>query len=132
MLLAFVFSLLFSAGQDEAVKPETRVLVHYPHHAPLARARRVLENYQRVRAGMSVAEVTALLGEADEIRPLYSPSAKAGQPVGHTRWYVLRRLSENGSFRDKGEALVRVAFTLDDRVTAVDAWGLDTLPAVFP
>lgn len=132
MLLAFVFSLLFYAGQDEAVKPETRVLVHYPHHAPLARARQVLENYRRVRAGMLVAEVTALLGEADEVHWLYPPAKRGAAPVGHTRWYVLRRLSAHGSFHDKNEALVRVAFTLDGRVSAVDAWGLDTLPAVFP
>jgi hypothetical protein len=105
-------------------KIATREIVTYPFVATPRRAATIREGFPRVRTGMSPAEVMALLGEPDEIRPLYAPQMKNGKVIGYTHWYVIRRLTKHGSVDEKGEALVRVSFGLDDRVSGIDDWGL--------
>lgn len=97
---------------------------NYPFVATSVRAAKIRNRYQEIKAGMSPAEVLALLDEPDEIRPLYEPRVKNGKIIGYTYWYVIQRLAKNGSVNEKQELLVRVSFSLNDRVSKVDAWGL--------
>lgn len=97
----------------------------YPFLASEERAASIRSNYKRVAVDMSPADVKAILGDPDEIRPLYEPIIKNGKVIGYTYWYVIRRLVANGSVNDKKEALVRVSFNLSDRASRIDAWGLD-------
>lgn len=102
----------------------TKEITTYPFLASEKRAATIRNNYKRVLVGMSPANVKAILGDPDEIRPLYEPVIKNGKVIGYTYWYVIRRLVANGSVNDKKEVLVRISLDLDDRVSRVDAWGL--------
>jgi hypothetical protein len=96
----------------------------YPFFASAEREVVIRQNYRRVMVGMSPADVAAILGKPDEIRAVYQPRIWRPEVTGYSHWYVVRRLTVNGSVNDKREALVRIIFGLDDRVTDVDAWGL--------
>lgn len=129
-LLIFVLLALPTLSllaQSAMSRIDEKTIEHYPFVASVARSERIFAGYRQVKPGMSVSEVNALLGEADEIRALFSPTSKNAKPIGHTRWYVLRRLTDNGSANDKQEAVVRVSFNLQGRVSAVDTWGLESL-----
>lgn len=117
-------ALAFTAVALDATFAEKEITT-YPFAASAARATVIRENYPRVAAGMSPADVTAVLGEPDEVRPLYGPTVKAGKKIGYTYWYVIRRAVRHGSVNERQEALVRVSFGLDTRVIAVDHWGID-------
>lgn len=97
----------------------------YPFVASQQRAAAIRGEYNRVMAGMSPAEVRVILGDPDEIRPLYEPVPKEEKQIGYTYWYVIRRLVRDGSVNEKKESLVRITFGLDNRVSRVDSWGLD-------
>ena len=103
--------------------PPERALTSYPYIARPERALAIREGYQRVALGMAPADVAKVLGEPDEVRPLYEPRHKKGKVVGYTQWYIIKRLAASGSVSKKQESLVRVSFGLDDRVSKVDAWG---------
>jgi hypothetical protein len=96
----------------------------YPFFASAEREAVIRQNFRRVTVGMSPAEVAAILGRPDEIRAIYQPRIWNPEVTGYSHWYVVRRLMANGSVNDKREALVRISYGLDDRVTHVDAWGL--------
>ncbi|MFZ2266965.1 MAG: hypothetical protein WAV95_05235 [Azonexus sp.] len=96
----------------------------YPLVAAPERAAKIRDGFLQVRAGMSPAEVMAILGEPDEIHPLYEPRVKSAEVIGCTHWYVIRRLAKHGSVDEKQESLVRVSYSLNDRVSKIDAWGL--------
>ena len=97
-------------------------ITQYPFVATQERHKAIIDNYQRITPGMTVAEVEAILGAPDEVRPLYEPKIETGKQIGHTFWYVLQRSKESGSVEEKGESVVRIAFQLDGTVTAVDRW----------
>ena len=99
------------------------LITTYPYFASEQRANTIRDNYQRITAGMSPQEVAAIMGAPDEIRILYEPKIKRAKVIGYTQWYVIRRLTNSGSFNDKQEALVRLEYGLDDRVMRIDAWG---------
>lgn len=103
---------------------QMKEIATYPYIATPARAAAIRAGLPAVTVGMAPADVVAILGEPDEIRPLYAPSAKNGRIVGYTHWYVIQRLAGHGSANEKRESLVRVSFALDDRVSGIDAWGL--------
>jgi hypothetical protein len=100
------------------------IITTYPFVASPDRAALIRNRYKEVASGMSAAEVDAIFGKPDEIRSLYEPLVKNGKLIGHTRWYVIRRLVQYGSANQKQEALVRVGFGLNDRVSSINAWGL--------
>jgi hypothetical protein len=102
----------------------TKEITAYPFFASPERALSIRANFGRIAAGMSRSDVASVLGEPDEVRTAYEPKIKRAKIVGYTYWYVIRRLSREGSVVEKQEALVRVLFGLDDRVVRVDAWGL--------
>lgn len=104
---------------------DERVIATYPHIAGPERSAAIRAGYVRIQPGMSSAEVRGILGEPDEIRPLYAPMAKHPKVIGQTCWYVLQRLAEHGSQSERQESAVRVSFDLQGVVTGIDAWGLE-------
>lgn len=121
-LLALLLSV---AGMASGMSGDERVIATYPHIAGPERSAAIRTGYVRIKPGMSSAEVRGILGEPDEIRPLYAPMAKHPQAIGQTNWYVLQRLVEHGSQSERQESAVRVSFDLQGVVTAVDALGLE-------
>ena len=122
---AISWVLLCVAGEASGMSRDEYVIAAYPHIAGPERSAAIRAGYAKIEPGMSSAEVRAVLGEPDEVRPLYAPMAKRPDLVGQTCWYVLRRLAAHGSQRERQESVVRVSFDLDDVVTGVDVWGLE-------
>lgn len=118
-------ALLSVAGMAAGMSGDELAIATYPHIAGPERSAAIRAGYVRIKPGMSTAEVRGILGEPDEIRPLYAPMAKHPQAIGQTCWYVLRRLAEHGSQSERQESAVRVSFDLQGIVTAVDAWGIE-------
>ncbi len=123
---AFLGASLVSA-QDGPFAP--RQIATYPFHASAERAAQIRTRHKDVRPGMELAEVRALLGEPDEVRPAHDPNLRRARLIGHTYWYVVRRLVEHGSEAEMREALVRVRFNLEAKVESVVSWGLDDVAA---
>ena len=122
---AISWVLLCVAGVASAMSRDEYVIAAYPHVAGPERSAAIRAGYAKIKPGMSSAEVRAVLGEPDEVRPLYAPMAKRPDAIGQTCWYVLRRLAAHGSQRERQESVVRVSLDLDDVVTGVDVWGLE-------
>jgi len=108
-----------------------RRLSTYPFTASAERAATIREGYKRATVGMSAAEITAVLGEADEIYPVYNDelhiwcSKVPHHLVGYAKFFIIQRLAADASAGGREETLVRVTFTLDDRVKKVGAWSWD-------
>jgi hypothetical protein len=94
----------------------------YPYEASPKRQQQIKDGFKRIKPGMTVAEVKAILGDPDEIRPLLQPSKKAKRK-GTTYWYLLFK-KEKERCR-AGDKIVRVAFDLQGKVTRVRHWGFD-------
>lgn len=122
MLLALLAS---AACQGTSGSITMKEIATYPHIANSEQTAKIKNGYRQVANGMLLSEVVAILGEPDEIRPLYEPNIKSGKLIGYTHWYVIRRLEKSGSFDKKGESVVRVSYDLVNRVTTIDHWGLD-------
>ena len=88
----------------------------YPFVATPERAALIEGNFARITKGMTPKEVWEILGEPDEIRPVYKPSTR--QVVGNTYGYVLKRAKASG--KDKEDSLVRITFGIANTVTAID------------
>jgi len=100
----------------------------HPYVATPERAARILGNYRKVKTGMSVEQVGAVLGEADEIRRLYEPRIKHDRQIGVTHWYLIQRGRDPLGVGQQDEKLVRVSYDLQGRVTVVDHWGFGDVP----
>lgn len=124
--LALISLALFCTPASASVDgiPAIREITTYPFIATLERAEIIRRGLANVSVGMSSAEVATVLGEPDEIYPLYVPRHKHGKVVGYTQWYVIQRLAKNGSVDQKQESLLRLSFDLDGKVSKIDSWGL--------
>ncbi len=100
-----------------------REIATYPFEASPERAEIIKSEYKQVMLGMEPNAVMVILGEPDEIRPLYEPVKVHAKHIGYTYWYVIKRATTNGSADDKQEALVRISFDINGRVNHVDHWG---------
>lgn len=123
--LALLVSLCCVAGLGSGMNDETREIVKYPHVASPERAVAIRAGYAKIVPGMPSAKVREILGEPDEIRPLYERTTKRPKTIGQTYWYVLRRRVAHGSDNERQESVVRVSLDADGVVMSVDAWGLD-------
>jgi hypothetical protein len=112
-------------SQLELACPEKQITT-YPLVAARARAVEIVSGLPRVKVGMLLSEVRAILGEPDEVHNLYEPRIHSPKTIGCTRWYIVRRLVRSGSVNEKNEALVRVSFDSDGRVSHVDHWGIES------
>jgi outer membrane protein assembly factor BamE (lipoprotein component of BamABCDE complex) len=72
---------------------------------------------------MTRTQVVTILGEPEEIRPLYEPKIWNAKRIGTTYWFIIERRKPSGSVNERAEKLVRVAFDLNQLVTRVDHWG---------
>jgi len=95
-------------------------LEKYPYIASADQAARIRNGYKKITMGMSPAEVTAILGQPDEVRGLYEPKYFNAKIIGSTYWYVLCRLSKNGGIHEGNWSFVRVIFDLHNLVVEVD------------
>lgn len=96
----------------------------YPYQASAERIHFIQSAGMQIQTGMDVSEVVDILGPPDEVRILYAPVKTDADPVGHSYWYVVRRLAPSGSAVDRQEQAVRVIFDVNAKVTRVDGIGL--------
>ena len=99
---------------------------NYPFVASDARAEQIRQGVPKITKGMTLNQTRAVLGEADEVRAVMMTSPMTGLRVhtGYTFAYVVRRLAADGSREQKQEAVLRVWFDTNRRVSIVDHWGL--------
>jgi outer membrane protein assembly factor BamE (lipoprotein component of BamABCDE complex) len=120
-LLMFALAALSAIAAESSFSPKE--ITAYPFAASPERAAAIQEKYNRVRVSMFPADVKAILGEPDEVRPLYETTTRNAKQIGYTYWYIVRRVTPSGSVNEKQEILVRISFDLNGRVTHVDHWG---------
>ena len=71
---------------------------------------------------MTAAATVPILGEPDEILPLYEPKVLGPKQIGTTRWYYVRIDSP----QDRTTAqLMRLSVDHENLITAIDHWGID-------
>jgi hypothetical protein len=71
---------------------------------------------------MSKVEVTAMMGQPDEINPVFDRH-NWNKQIGESYVYLLSRKSESGSFEEVDEHLVRVIFDVEEsKVSNIDKW----------
>ena len=104
-----------------SARPTSDLSYHYV--ASERRKAQIVNNYGEVRRGMTVSQVRGLLGEPDEVRPLYEPRIYRPRQTGFTHWYLIRRRVVKGAVQKRDEQLLRVSYDLEWRVTVVDRWG---------
>src|SRR5687767_14750339 len=63
--------------------------ITYPYRASPERERQIRAGFPRVAPGSSMTDVTDVLGEPDEVRPLYEPVMFRPRRIGTTYWYFL-------------------------------------------
>lgn len=124
LILLLINHIGFALANVPAI--QTREIERYPFMANAEREKAIREGYKRVMVGMTPEQVKAILGEPDEIRPLHEPVMKNGKQIGYTHWFVIRRMVKNGSQNDRNESLARVSYDFQNRVTAVNSWGIET------
>ncbi len=102
-----LFLSLICGCNDISDKPITRIK-SYPYYASTQRTQIIIENHDKIQKEMNSKDLLNIMGEPDEIRPLYEPKHNPPRkPVGTTWWYIIQRKQENGSVIDKDEKLVR-------------------------
>jgi outer membrane protein assembly factor BamE (lipoprotein component of BamABCDE complex) len=97
--------------------------IKYPYVATTERKTQIEYGFNKIEKGLTYKQVKNLLGQPDEIKPLYQPKIKNPKQIGTTYWYIIQRTKENGSVKEKNEKLVRVSFSLSGKVTQIDHWG---------
>ena len=122
MIVIIALSINFAFAQSDTVEKSIKT---YPYYASKPRAAQIKGKYKKIEKGMTTKQVTQLLGQPDEIRPLYEPKIKNPRQIGYTHWYLIQRKTDKGSQNDKDEKLVRVSYGLDWIVMSVDHWGFD-------
>ena len=119
VVMAVAILLTGCTGSQVPGEPPT-----YPYLATAQRQAQILDGFEEIKPGMSPSDVTAFLGQPDEIRSLLD-HIKNSEPVGYTWWFIIERKAESGSVDEKAEKLVRVTFDLTDEVTHIDSWGIE-------
>ncbi len=120
--LSITLLMLFS-GNILSARIRLEKTMVYPYIASKQRTSQIKENFRKIQIGMNEGEVRSILGEPDEILPLYEPIKMNPGQIGTTYWYLIQRMSDRGSVAGKDEKLVRISFNLNEKVTGVDHWG---------
>lgn len=95
----------------------------YPYIASEKRAHYIVTQFHKVKIGDAEKAVVAIMSEPDEITDLFEPVKDKPKVIGKSYWYIIQRISENGSVNDKQEKLVRISFDIHGLVNKVDNWG---------
>jgi hypothetical protein len=122
VIMAIAFSINLAFAQSGVAE---KTIKAYPYFASEPRSAQIKGNYKKIEKGMTIKQVTQLLGEPDEFRHLYEPKIKNPKQIGYTHWYLIQRKTDHGSQNDKDEKLVRVSYGLDWVVMSIDHWGFD-------
>jgi len=123
IITLILFISLFCGCNDISDKPITHIK-SYPYYASQQRTQHIIENYKKIQKEMNHKDLLNIIGEPDEIRPLYEPKHnEPREPVGTTWWYIIQRKQENGSIIDKDEKLVRYTLDKSDKIYRIDKWG---------
>ncbi len=123
--LCIILLILLSGDKLSARNSRQENTMVYPYIASKQRTSQIKENYRKIKIGMNKGEVRTILGEPDEILPLYEPIKMNPGQIGSTYWYLIQRMSGRGSVAGKDEKLVRISFNLNEKVTGVDHWGFE-------
>lgn len=122
--LLMLVALSINSASAQSVTSE-RVISTYPYYASKERAAQIKDNYAKTQIGMVPKQVKELLGEPDEIHPLFEPKINNPKQIGTTHWFIIQRKTDNGSPNDQDEKLVRISYDLNWKVTRIDKWGFD-------
>lgn len=125
LILAILLSINPAFAQSDVTE---KLITTYPYYASEKRSVQLKSKYKQIQQGMTSKQVIQLLGDPDEIRPLYEPKIWGPKQIGYTYWYVIQRKTDKGSQNDRDEKLARVSFDLDWDVMSVDHWGFDDQP----
>ncbi len=126
MRLLALASVLLSVGLGACVRAPAsgKKQIRYPYHASAERKEAIIKGLSHVKVGMSIEETVRVLGEADEITPLFEPDPIWGKQIGYSYWYLVQRLVESGSVEARAEKLLVLRTDLLKKVKTVDHWGI--------
>ena len=124
-ILIILIAFTFSTGASLAQNMTKNRQISYPYFATSERSNQIENNYKKIEIGMTPQEIKSLLGEPDEMHPLYEAKILNAKQIGHTQWFLIQRRTDKGSVKDKDEKLVRVSYDLNWKVIVVDHWGFD-------
>ena len=94
---------------------------------PEERWKRIAANYTKVNPTMTEADVRDILGEPDQIHPLYEPVKLRARRIG-TSWFYMRDPKPDA---DRCDTEVVIRFDNAGNVTTVDTSG-NVAPAIMP
>lgn len=121
-MLVFSFCLGSQSMAEVVGFPPFKAIGSYPFRASPERVDAIRRGQSHVVVGGTPSSVVAALGEPDEVMPLYEPKHNATKVIGYTYWYVIQRRVRSGSVLERQESALRIAFSLDHKVSAIDAW----------
>jgi len=125
LIVTIVLSINLVFAQSDVTE---KLITTYPYYASEKRSVQIKNKYKQIKQGMTSKQVIQLLGDPDEIRPLYEPKIWGPKQIGYSYWYLIQRKTDKGSQNDRDEKLVRVSYDLDWDVMFVDHWGFDEQP----
>jgi hypothetical protein len=121
-ILAIALSVNLAFAQNDVAE---KLIKTYPYYASKLRASEIKDKYRKIQEGMTSKQVMQLLGEPDEISPLYEPKILEPKQIGYTHWYLIQRKTDKGSQNDRDEKLVRISYDLHWVVMIVNHWGFE-------
>jgi len=125
LILTIVLSINPVFAQSNVAE---KLITTYPYYASEKRSVQIKSKYKQIKQGMTSKQVIQLLGDPDEVRPLYEPKIWGPKQIGYTHQYLIQRKTAKGSQNDRDEKLVMVSYDLDWDVMSVDLWGFDEQP----
>ena len=125
--IRYVLILLVTLGCLGCEKPEAKSdgeISNAPvSDAPSQKNRwnQVLAHYTAIDVGMGQQEVRDILGNPDQINPLYEPKIYKPRRIG-TTWFYMKDPKQGG---DLADVVIAVRFDNSEKVARIDCWGLE-------
>ncbi len=94
--------------------------LEYPFEASKVRRELIARHIGSIKAGMSSKAIVELIGQPDEITPLYEPEIKSPKQIGTTMWYIVRQRQKDGSVNEKKQIAIAVRLDRKDLVSRLD------------
>ena len=93
----------------------------FPYVASPTRTAQIQGSLDKITVGMTVDATVRILGEPDEVLPLYEPKGLEPEQIGTTRWYYVRIDSPE---ERTAAQLMRLSADHENLITAIDHWGI--------
>ena len=93
----------------------------FPCVASPTRTAQIQGSLDKITVGMTVDATVRILGEPDEVLPLYEPKGLEPEQIGTTRWYYVRIDSPE---ERTAAQLMRLSADHENLITAIDHWGI--------